>query len=457
MFILVNISAINAEYLDSLLKVDSTITKKFKLGSVLITGNKVTKDFIILREMDSKENDSTDIETLNEDYDNIVNLGLFNKVEFIPVPDISRNKVNLLIDVEETFYILPIPQGGLKEGNIKKFWGGINFSWKNFRGRNETLQANFGIWYEPFFSVGYFVPWIGEKTRFFGGIKFNFNKSIKKDLHQLGTEYILKDNAEDYQVFSYSGEIILGKFLTKYFNTSLGYTYNYIYVPDVKEGRSESPDGRDKYSRISANISYDKRNNTNYTTHGTNFNLQFSKYGFFKEIVDFSRVEINFKKYIPVRIKDDYFISYAFWLRGVSNFGSAVPYYKREVYGYDVYVRGWKDFIFEGDNSIGCFSEIRIPIITPFYVKGKDHILIKKLPVLKDFSYQYGLYITPFFDIAGIFFRNQVLTNVSFQKGYGIGINVILPFNLIARIDVALNKEIKEFTSRFTFDLEASF
>ncbi|MBN1634713.1 MAG: hypothetical protein JW917_11160 [Ignavibacteria bacterium] len=452
-----NISNIKAEYLDSIIKVDSMLSKKFKIGSIILSGNKVTKDFIILREMETKENDSTTVEILKEDYSNIQNLGLFNKVELVPIPDINRKQLNLLIDVEESFYILPIPQGGLKEGNIKKFWGGINFLWRNFRGRNETLQANFGIWYEPFVSVGYFIPWIGEKARFFGGIKFNFNKSIKKDLNQLGSEYILKTSAEDYKVFSYSGEIIIGKFLSKYFNISLGYTYYYIYVPDVKQGRSESADGRDKYSKISANISYDKRNNTNYTTHGTSFNFQISKYGFFNEIVNFSRVELNFKKFIPVRIKDDYFISYAFWMRGVSNFGGSVPHYKREVYGYDVYVRGWKDFIFEGDNSLGYFSEIRIPIITPFYVKGKDHIIIKRLPILKNLSYQYGLYIAPFFDIAGIFFRNQSLKDVNFQNGYGIGFNFILPFNSVFRIDVALNKDIKLFQSRFSFNLEAAF
>jgi outer membrane protein assembly factor BamA len=407
--------------------------------------------------MESKENDSTDTETLQEDYSNIVNLGLFNKVEFIPIPDISGNKVNLLIDVEETFYFIPIPQGGFKEGSLKKSWGGIKLLWRNFRGRNETLQTSFGIGYEPFFSVGYFNPWIGEKSRFFVGGNFSFNKSVNKDIIEDANNYIIKDSAAEYNVYSYSGNLQTGKYLSKYFNISLIYAYNYNYIPDSKNGRSSSPDGTDIYSTVTFITAYDKRNNSNFTTHGTAFSAQYSKYGILNDVFDYNRIEINFRKYIPVRIKGDYFISYAFWLRGVSNFGGSVPKYKLEVYGYDVYVRGWNDYLFEGDNSIGYFSELRIPLIQHFYVKGKEHFIIKKLPVFRDLTYQYGLYLTPFFDIGTVFFRNQVLNKLQFQNGYGIGLNFILPFNFVARVDISFNKQIEDFISRFSLDLEAFF
>jgi outer membrane protein insertion porin family len=456
-FILICISTLKAEYLDSIIKVDSNINRKFKVGSIIISGNERTKDFVILREMRTREKDSTDLETLKEDYQNIVNLGLFNKVDLLPIPDISGKEINLLIDVEETFYIIPMPQGGFKDGSLKKFWGGVKLLWRNFRGRNETLQTSFGLGYEPFISVGYFNPWIGEKSRFFIGGNFSFNKSINKDFDEDGNQYILKDEAEDYKVLSYSGNLMIGKYLSKYLSLSLDYAYNYIYVPDVKDGRSFSSDGRDIYSRISFNTIYEKRDNVVYTTHGTSFFAQYSKFGIFNNDIDYSRVEVSLKKFIPVRIKGDYFISYAFWLRGVSNFGGTVPQYKLEVYGYDVYVRGWKDYIVEGENSIGYFSEVRIPVIKPFFVKGKDHFIIKKIPVFNNLSYQYGLYTTLFFDIAGVFYRNQMLKDVKFQNGYGIGLNVILPFNFVARVDVAFNKEIKEFTSRFSLDLEAYF
>lgn len=457
-FILLSITILKAEYIDSTLIVDSNIyKKKFRVGSVLISGNKITKDFVILREMDTKEKDSTNAEILQEDYENILNLGLFNRVDLVPVPDINGKEIHLLIDVEETFFIIPLPQGGFKEGSFRKFWGGLKLQWRNFRGRNETLQTSFGLGYEPFVSVGYFNPWIGGKSRFFGGGSFSFSKNIKKDIINEKNHYVLKDDAEDYKLFSYSGNLQIGKYLSKYFNLSLDYGYNYIYVPDVKNERSFSPDGHDVYSRLSLNAVYEKKDNVFYATHGTSFFAQYSKYGIFNKHFDYNRVEISLKKYIPVRIRNDYFVSYAFWFRGVSNFGGTVPRYKLEVYGYDVYVRGWKDYLFEGHNSVGYFSEIRIPVIKPFYVKGKDHFIIKKIPVFNELTYQYGLYITPFFDIAGIFSRNQSLGNVQFRKGYGVGFNIILPFNFVARIDVALNKEIKDFQSRFSFDLEAYF
>jgi len=454
LFIFISITALKAEVIDSLIKVKYD-TNEISVVSIIITGNKITREHIIRREMETKEGDNLDIDVLKEDWNNINNLGLFNRVNISPLPDTKRSKINILIDVEESIFIIPLPQAGIKEGSFKKIWGGLKLTWKNFRGLNETIGADFGIGYEPFISLSYFNPWITEKSRFFGGFGFKFNKSIKKDVEKNNS--ILKDETDEYNVFSYSGNLNVGKYLFKYFSLSADYAYNYINIPDVKNERSLSPDGKDIFSMLSVNMLFEKRDNISFTLNGTSLFLKYSKYGLFNQIIDYNRFEINVKKYISVKISADYFISYAFWIRAVSNFGGSVPKYMKEVYGYDVYIRGWKDYLFQGDNSLGYFSEIRIPIIKPFYVKGIEHFVLKSIPFFREFTYEYGLYITPFFDIGSVFEHNKPLKSYQFRNGYGLGFIIILPFNFIARIDLAFNKEIKIFKSRFSFDLEAYF
>ncbi len=67
-----------------------------------------------------------DLAILNDDVQRIYKLGLFNKVDVYPVPTDSAKVVNLMFIVEERFYIIPIPQGGFRNGEFSKFWAGAN-------------------------------------------------------------------------------------------------------------------------------------------------------------------------------------------------------------------------------------------------------------------------------------------------------------------------------------------
>ena len=136
------------------------------IENIVISGNKITEADIILREMQTKENSYTSVEVLNRDIQRIYNLGLFTKVDVAPLPS-SDKGYSLLITVEETFYILQIPIGGIKDGDLKKIWMGLNLKWRNFRGRNETLGLAFGVFYDPFINLSYSIPCIGKHHHYY--------------------------------------------------------------------------------------------------------------------------------------------------------------------------------------------------------------------------------------------------------------------------------------------------
>jgi len=428
---------------------------KIFIDRIIIFGNDVTKTEVIRREMETKENDYLNLENLKEDIERLYNLGLFNKIDVQPLP-IGGNKFNLLISVEESFYILPIPVVNVKESDLSKIQFGANIIWRNFSGWNQTLGLSFALGYEPYIALNYFNPWLG-KSHFFTSVSLKYNKFVNKSIPLLDTlNYI--HNKEDIAEFDnkfFSAEFSLGKFFTKYFSTSATLGFYSITVSDYRYGRTVSADGKDRYLTVSFNSNYDHRDNVFYATYGSFYNAKYTHYNSFNGDIRFNKFSIDLRKYIPVKISKDYNITFASKGSLSVPFGGNVPSYMYEVLGYDNLVRGWNGKVLEGESLISFSNEIRIPVIKPFFVGGNNHILLKRMPVLKNISYRYGLYFSPFFDIAAVW--NDKIRKSQFHPGYGIGLDLILPFNIIGRVDFALRNENNKFHSQFLFFLNSSF
>ncbi len=427
------------------------------IGKIIVVGNETTKDFIILREMSTKENSVFNLEILAEDLNKIRNLGLFNKVDIIPTPDFKNNKIDLYVTVEEQYYILPIPQAGIEEGDIRKLWVGINLVWRNFRGRNEIVNCSFGIGYQPFFNINFFTPWIGEKEHFFGAFGIKYNKSINKSLSDANVIGARKDSLKGYEIESFSGNITLGKYLTKYLAVSANYTLSVNDFSGNYSGNTFSGEPKEIYGTLSLNTLFDKRNNIFYPTKGNFIKIDLIKYGVFNKFIDFNKFRFDLRNYLPLKLTKNYSISIATRLAGGISFGGNVPSYLEETFGYSEIIRGWDNFVFQGEHLIGFYNEVRIPIINPFYVKGTDHFLLKRISFARGFSYQYGLYGTIFLDIGGVMNRTEEVSNVIFRKGFGAGLNMILPFNIVARTDLAFRSNNGKLKPRLVFGLSAFF
>lgn len=437
---------------DSLKKLPEIFVNK-----ILIAGNEVTDEDIITRELTIKENSKLDFKELEEDTERLYRLGLFNKVEVIPVPTDSVNVIDIMFLVEERFYLIPIPQGGFRNGEFSKFWAGLNLIWNNFRGRNETVSLSFGVGYEPFINLGYAVPWIGKREHFFLSASVGYSKNFNRSLKALNdtTSNSIPSAADNFANYNFRAGFNLGKFFTRELSVTSGLKYNLLHTSQYEEGRTVSADGKDNYLTFGINSRFDTRNSYEYSLMGSYYFLEYSKYGFGK-LIDFNKVNFEAKKFIPVKLSDDYAITIASRLFGTLSFGGTIPTYLREYLGYDNIIRGYKNVVFEGDNKGGLYSEIRIPVITPFYVKGKSVPIAKKISALKDLNYKLGMYATLFFDVGGVWNKTDNFFDTPFKNGFGAGLNFILPFGAVGRTDFAFRKEGKRFVPQVIFDLNAS-
>lgn len=432
-------------------------TQKVYVGRIIITGNEVTKDVVIRREMETKEGQILNVETFRRDIEKINNLGLFTKVEVTPIP-LAADTLNLIIEVEETFYLIPVPQGGLRDGEWKKIWGGLNVRWRNFRGMNETLGLSFGIGYEPFVNASYSNPWLGSDKYFFstGG---GYAQRYVQDIYNLPPGTVVDiDTMPKYSTESINFNLSFGRYIDRNLSVSVGGGYNRTEVNDYRPGRSLSPTGIDDYPSAFISSHLDSRDLFSYPSNGAYGNFSITQYGFTNDIINFNRVSLDFRKYIPIIPTDGYTIIFASRIVNSLSWGGNVPPYLKEEFGYGNEIRGWSSKVFEGDNLLGMYVEFRFPIIKPAFIEGKNLPIIKKIAPLRKISYKYGLYVTLFYDAGGVWDKEDNFFKTQFRSGYGIGLNAILPFNAIGRMDVGFSRQMSDkFHVDLKFGLSASF
>jgi len=403
---------------------------------IVITGNKVTKDEIILREMSLKKGQKFTLKKYSDDILSIYNLALFTKVEIIPLP-VSDKEITLNVEVQERWYILPLPQAGIEDGEWKKIWIGLNLRWDNFRGRNETINFGFRLFYNPAAGIRYYVPWIGEKLHLYTTVEASWSRTRNQSLIAVGKPSgsgTIQYHDNNFTNIQYKAAFTLGKHITKKFSVFTDYRFYFLRVSEYQPGRTLSPDGVDRYLYLGAGAMFDSRDLIEYATKGDYLKTTYGRYGFLDEEINFGRFTFENQSFIPVHLNKNYYFTIASKLFTSLAVGAVIPFYNHEYLGYsEDYVRGWKKQAFEGENVFTIYNEVRIPILKPRYIKGKDMIIAKDLPIIKDLALRHGLYFTLIYDIGTVWYKDERITNKRFLSGAGIGLDFIAPFGYIFR------------------------
>lgn len=455
-FLLAQSDSLEQVLKDNAAQIDSL---NLRVKDIIITGNNITKDEIILREMSLKKGSRFTLSKYKDDLMRIYNLALFTKVDIIPIP-VSDEEITLNVDVQERWYILPLPTGGIDDGEWKKIYVGLNLRWDNFRGRNETVNFGFRAFYNPSISARYYVPWIGDKLHLFMSIGGSWSRNRNQSLSAVGKQNgsnTIQYKDSNYENIQYKAEFTLGKKFGKNLSLFTDYKFNHLRVNSYAPGRTLSPNGVDRYLTLGGGISYDSRDIYEYATQGMFLKSTYYRYGFIDKVVNFGRFSVEYQRFMPIKIVEDYYLTFASRVFTSLAIGAIIPVYNHQTLGYsDDFVRGWRGFAFEGDDVFTVYNELRIPIIKPRYVQGRQMPIVKNIPIIKNLDIRHGLYFTLIYDIGTVWYKNERLTDKRFLSGAGIGINIIAPFGYVLRADwvFRINKPI---VGEIGFGLNAKF
>ena len=136
--------------------------------SIIIEGNKVTKDYIIKREIQHPLDSPLDSALIREDRDRIDNLGIFSTVKWSKKSK-EDGSIQLTFTVAEIWRIWPGLSPYYSEEQGWSVIGLINLL--NFRGKNQSLFTGMSIGAEEGYMFYFQDPWIaGDHISFSFGI-----------------------------------------------------------------------------------------------------------------------------------------------------------------------------------------------------------------------------------------------------------------------------------------------
>ncbi|MFQ6674512.1 MAG: BamA/TamA family outer membrane protein, partial [Fidelibacterota bacterium] len=380
---------------------DSSVVVK----GIRIDGNRVTKDYVIRREIQHPVGVPFDSALAAEDRDRIDNLGIFGDVSYF----LSANpdSVHVLVySVVETWRILPLPIIIFEEETGLSL-GGIVFI-KNFRGRNELLNV---------FAAG--------GGRKFGGHQFQ-DPWITGDHVSLQAHLIKSVFRHPYLGFDYNewdGEVTLGRYF--------GYQWKVWLTASVEERRVVySKDGernlRHRYFQSKFQLMYDTRDLYIDPAKGM---LIFTE---FRPDVGLDDLSPNnaflenqisvFRTVVPGKRK---------WVAGGSiffhkYFGESIPY-KIVMVGGRKSVRGWTAL-----DSVSYRDKPQRAGLNVYYVSAelRQSLIPKHLTAL---GTEFGLILAEYVDLGAADDRFSAMLRKRPIGGAGIGIRTFIPGAMLFR------------------------
>ncbi|MFI5237433.1 MAG: BamA/TamA family outer membrane protein [Ignavibacteriales bacterium] len=409
------------------------------IDSILISGNDITQDFIILRELTFAVGDTLKPDIAWYNRERIYSLRIFNDVRLKPYS--INNKNFLRIEIEESWYIYPIPFITLKDKDWDKISYGVSVSLLNFRGRNETLRGVVAFGYDPSFSFSYFNPNLSYNQNLNFQINLGYSRSTNRSLE---AEEL---HGSSFEQKMFNSRIQSGKRFGNYHWLYIKAGFDYVETPFYQEGVNASDSRIDRTIVAGASYAFDTRDLTLYATNGIYTYLSYEFKGFGLNGINYRVADFEFREYR--KIIDKFTAKGRISLRHTD--GETVPYYDYSFIGYSERIRGYfhRDKL-EGNDRILGSLEINYPIIQ------ETRINLYFIPLLPKslLSYRVALIAALFGDTGTTRNNGEPLTIKNFNTGYGTGISLLFLPYFICRLEYAINDNGQ---TEWIFDLGASF
>lgn len=411
--------------------------EKILIDEIRIIGNNKTKPDIILRELTFSTNSRVSYAELKFNESRVFSLGIFSDVEFVLSKE--ENKNVLLILVQESWYIWPLPFIDIADRDWKKLTYGLHLNIQNLTGRNENLTTGFSLGYDPKFYLRYFNPIINKQHNLLLQVQTLIQRRQNRSI-----EAIKVFNNQNYDERYFLLDFLVGKRFNQ-FNTVAGsLSFEYLEAEEYLPLRTVSPTGIDRFLSLQFSYSFDTRDFTAYPKKGTNINLVFRKVGLTESDVDFNIFNFQLKQIQQVIYPIIYYRNYTRVLAG-----PILPYYANSFIGYSERLRGHFSQTYESNSMILNTFEFRFPLLEKYFLK-------LQLPVIPEelLTYTLSLDIHTFYDNVLMFNKNDNLAKKKLMNGFGFGFSfLVLPYRSI-NLEFAWNEK---FQPEIIFDLNFPF
>lgn len=421
------------------------------VSTISISGNKTTKEYIILRELTIDKGDTVHLSSIDKHLErskeNIFNTRLFN---FVTVTKKVHDKfVDIDISVKERWYIWPFPILENADRNFNNWWRekdlsrlsyGLHLDWNNFRGRNEKLIFKAKRGFEQAFILAYAIPYIDRKKRF--GFSFISNYTTNKEVNYGSFDnkrlFVKSNDKELRESYSLSGIITFRRRLDRTHRFSLN--YNTVTVSDTLRKVSDQYLFENRascqYFGLGYTFRWDRRDNISYPLKGRLFLVHAFKtgLGLTEDKVNLLTARILFKNHL--KFNDRFFFAHA--IIGKLNLLEKPPYFHQRGLGYTDFLRGYELNIMDAQQYGLLKQNFKVALLKPRVKK------LKFLKIEKFNTIPYAIYMNIFSDFGyteDLIQKTKNSLSNKFIMGYGVGIDYVTYYDIVIRTEYSINIE----------------
>ena len=423
------------------------------VSDIVVSGNNVTKDAIIFRELTFAVGDTIPLQRWEEELrvsnENVLNTTLFNFVSFEQQEDKSvKNGVILNIDVVERWYLWLYPYLAYSDRNlnawyeandIARFSYGVEMKYRNFLGLKHNLNLTLILGYNQNYALSYDIPYMTGKQCF----GFEVGGGYKRDKE---VPYITENN----KVMYFNGGDKFAKqsaffFVEPYFRFGhrnklfVNFSYNNTLFHDTLSSLNDDfgnvKGTRFQYLALSAVYKNDYRDEQNYPLNGHYFELMMEKIGFgaFETSPDVFYAKITTDWYQP--IKGRWYWASNLTLKMSPN--TETPYFLNQGLGYkNDFVRTYELYVVDAMNFALMKNNLKFAILNP---------VTKYIPFIKNERFgkiHFAMYANLFFDCAyswKIPVNQTSFLDNKFIFGTGIGLDFVTYYDKVLRLECGVN------------------
>ncbi len=425
-----------------------------RIGEIQIEGNKITRSYIIVRELPFHPGDSIDNiglpDRLEKGRGQLINLNLFNQVNITHqyYDSVGTCWIRVHIVLVEKWYLWPIPFVSIADRNpnqwkesgydLSRLNYGLYLFRYNARGINHTIKASFVNGYSRQLGLEYRVPY-WDKKKHFGSVfaaSFRHNNELAYGTIENKLAFY-RNEKEDALKALY---LLAGlQFRPGFFSThSLWFDFENVSVSDSVVVLGRNPDYLGKGSKSSAVfLSYEwlhrVLNNKNYPTKGYQVLLSVEG-GKMKSQKTQSLLRVTSEMAKYQKLKKRIYAAYAFG--GFLRFTNSKSFRYTPAMGYEYFVRGYEPYVIFGNTMLLGKSSLRFALL--------DERLypVEFIPLKNYRKAAVSSFINLNFDIGYVRNENPVdkgkLANTLLLGG-GIGWDWVFYFDKVLRFEYSMN------------------
>ena len=422
---------------------------KVVIGQVIISGNKKTKEAIILREIPFRPGEEYLLEELVKKFEiarrQLMNTALFNSV-IVAAQNMVGNRINITVELKERWYLYPVPYFKPVDRNLNQWiveqnasLSRVNYGAKllynNATGRNDKFRLWLINGYTKQISISYDRLYIDKKLKW--GMKFAFATGKNREINYNtinDKQVFLKDENKFIRSFTNaSAGLTYRKAINTRHSFGIGYTSEQVADTIVALNPSFFKTGRNSISfpGIYYNMAYTDLDFIPYPTKGYAAQVSIGKNGF-NNSINVWYLQIKGLAVWPLSSKSFFSLN----IYGGIKAPFKQPYFNQRFLGYgDVFMQGFEYYVIDGVAG-GYFKStftrelLNFNIRVPQGKKAKESI---KIPV-RVFGKAYGNSGYVHHPQPG----NNSLSNKMLYSG-GFGIDILSFYDVTFKLEWTFN------------------